>query len=939
MASPSLYGSTFDDEFTSFQSSPTGGAVGWATELPFWGAEHTLSGNDEAEYYVDSSQPNSPFSISNGVLTIQASPASTSGGNPAGLAYNSGAITTYQSFSQLYGYFEIRAQLPDGAGLWPAFWLMPTGFKAGPELDVFEVLGDQPNVLYSTVHSANGQAALEQAVTVADTSAAFHTYGVDWGPQKTVFYMDGQIIATAATPADMNVPMYMLLNLAVGGSSSWPGAPNAQTQFPADMKIDYVRAYQTANTVGWTDPTPTQPNPLVLPAVQSVSASGTALAYVFVEHYGNGDAGTPLGGIGVALRNAAGMIVATGVTAANGFYTFSNLAAGNYTVQYITSSAYSVRPGGFADASTGVTGSFTLSAGQNFGVPYQLITTSAELAGTIQLNGTSAGNVVVNLLDQTGNTVATTLTDKNGRFTFWTAAGQYSIQYGLPPGTSATTGSLAGPITGRTIPIVLADGQKFLLAPEQLVSTIPTAPSPVTLTLSRDTGASASDNITSSAGLTGTGSASTLVTIRNGSLLIGTTMADSQGHWSLTPANLADGSYTVTASEIDASGNASSATLQFVLDTTAPVLTETLARDTGVVNSDKITSSSSLIGNSNANALVTISNGASLLGTTTADNQGNWAFTPTALADGSYTLTATEVDVAGNYGSATLSFTLDATAPATTISLSNDTGSSRSDRVTASAALAGTGDPHTLVTIRKGTTVIGTTTSDNVGNWSYLPSNLPNGSNTLTATESDAAGNNGTATIGITLDTIAPKPAVAIITGVSGGGVTLAGTSEANSIVTVADTSNGGTTMLGTATAGSNGAWSLTSHVILDTTKIHTYTASSTDVAGNVGVTAGSLYLASTGNDTLTSRSNVSDVFAIMSYKGTDVINGFESSAAVGANHDYIDFSGLGITSFNQVKAMMSGSVSTIINIGSGKTITLANVSPTLLTASDFRYS
>ena len=801
----STYASTFDDEFSAFVSSPTGGTVGWATELPFWNSEHTLSQNHEAEYYVDSSQSNSPFTVSKGILTIQASVAATDGGNPLGLAYNSGVITTYQSFSQLYGYFEVRAQLPAGAGLWPAFWLMPTSFKAGTELDAFEVLGNQPNILYATVHSANPQAALEQALTVADTSTAFHTYGVDWEPQTTTFYMDGQAIATVATPADMNVPMYMLLNLAMGGAGSWPGAPTAQTQLPADMEIDYVHAYQTANTVGWTDPAPSPPSPLILPGIQAPAVTGSAFAYVFVEHYGNQDAGTPLGGIGVALRNAAGLIVATGVTNSRGFSTFSNLAAGSYSVQYIMPGAYSVRPGGFADASTGVTSNFTLSAGQGYGVPYQLVTSSAELAGTVKLNGASAANVTVKLLDQTGAAISTTQTDTTGRFNFWVAAGQYTIEYAPPAGTNRAASSLAAPTPGLTVPIVLTAAQKFLLVPEQLVSTsLNTTPPPVTLTLSNDTGASTSDRSTSSAALAGGGNANTIVTIRNGATLLGTTTADSQGHWSFTPTNFVDGSYTLTASEIDTAGKTGSAALTFILDTTRPIVT---------------------------------------------------------------------------------------------IGLASDTGSSSSDKNTSSAALTGSGDPLTTVTIRKGTMVIGTTISDSSGNWSYLPSNLPNGSITLTATETDMAGNSGTATIAIILDTIAPKPATTIITGISDGGVTLTGTSEANSTVTVSDTSNGITKIFGTVITGINGVWSLTSHLAVDVSKIHTYTTSSTDVAGNVSTMASSFYLASTGNDTLTGNASVSDVFAVMSFKGTDVINGFEASSVVGASHDYIDFSGRGITS------------------------------------------
>lgn len=419
---------------------------------------------------MDPSAASSPFSVAAGVLTIQATPASSSGSNPLGLPYNSGVITTYKSFSQLYGYFEVHTQLPAGAGLWPAFWLMPTSFKAGPELDVFEVLGNRPDILYASVHSIDPEQALEQPVVVADTSAAFHTYGVDWEPLRTIFYQDGQAVASVATPSDMNIPMYMILNLAVGGASSWPGAPNTQTQFPANLKIDYVHVFQTANTIGWTDPAPSQPDALVLPSIQAAAPAGNATAYVFVEHYGNQDGGTPLGGIGIALHNTAGQVIATGVTDARGFYTFSNLAAGDYRVQYITPGAFSVHPGGFADASTGITGSFSLANGQSFGVPYQLVTTSAELAGTVQLDGQNTANITVKLLDQNSKTVSTTQTDATGHFHFWVAAGNYTVEYDPGIGTRLAAGSLADSATGRTIPILLADGQTFLLVPENLES-------------------------------------------------------------------------------------------------------------------------------------------------------------------------------------------------------------------------------------------------------------------------------------------------------------------------------------------------------------------------------------------------------------------------------------------------------------------------------------
>ena len=238
---------TFDEEFNSFSNSPDGATGTWMTSYPYGGAAaRTLAGNHEAEYYSDSSVGVNPFGLSNGVLSINATP----GSNPAGLPYNSGLITTDKSFAQTYGYFEVKAQLPAGQGLWPAFWMLPASNNYTSELDIFEVIGGRADKVNATVHGTYGTTwdAHLQEFTVPDTSAGFHTYGTDWEPGTTTYYMDGKVIGSAATPDSMNDPMFMMLNLAVGGKGSWPGAPDATTTFPATMKIDYVHAYATANT-------------------------------------------------------------------------------------------------------------------------------------------------------------------------------------------------------------------------------------------------------------------------------------------------------------------------------------------------------------------------------------------------------------------------------------------------------------------------------------------------------------------------------------------------------------------------------------------------------------------------------------------------------------------------------------------------------------------
>ena len=77
-----------------------------------------------------------------------------------------------------------------------------------------------------------------------DITAGFHTYGVDVEPTGITYFFDGRPYASCPGNAAADKPMYMLINLAVGGPGSWPGTPNASNVWPAVMQIDYVRAYQ-----------------------------------------------------------------------------------------------------------------------------------------------------------------------------------------------------------------------------------------------------------------------------------------------------------------------------------------------------------------------------------------------------------------------------------------------------------------------------------------------------------------------------------------------------------------------------------------------------------------------------------------------------------------------------------------------------------------------
>ena len=245
---------TFDDEFNS--RSLKNGTIGTGTWDTAFGSgsgltAHSLTRNGELQVYMYPTFAGTgttalgvdPFSVNGGVLNISASLATPSVANNIwNYQYTSGLISTRSSFAQTYGYFEVRAKLPAGDGMWPAFWMVPASGAWPPELDIFEQLGHDTNTLYATKHSGVGGTNVWHTDTlwVPDTSAAFHTYGLYWDQTNLIWYVDGTEVDRMATPSDANQPMYMMLNLAIGG---WSGAPDPNA-FPGTMSIDYVRAYR-----------------------------------------------------------------------------------------------------------------------------------------------------------------------------------------------------------------------------------------------------------------------------------------------------------------------------------------------------------------------------------------------------------------------------------------------------------------------------------------------------------------------------------------------------------------------------------------------------------------------------------------------------------------------------------------------------------------------
>jgi beta-glucanase (GH16 family) len=257
----SSYKLTFQDEFSSL-SRYTGAAGSGTWKTWFYFGDRSLPSNGELQYYMDPDFAGSagrplgvnPFSIDadpaqagDYVLGITARPTDPSvQPHIWNYSYTSGLITTEPTFTQTYGYFEMRAKLPQGKGLWPAFWLLPADKTWPPEIDVLEAFGGTnsrgeggANSYHWGAISSGPDSGAWATVPGVNLYNEFHTFAVDWQSDYITYYLDGQQMGRVATPGDMHKPMYMLANVAVGGG--WAEAPAPGTT--GTMQVDYIRAW------------------------------------------------------------------------------------------------------------------------------------------------------------------------------------------------------------------------------------------------------------------------------------------------------------------------------------------------------------------------------------------------------------------------------------------------------------------------------------------------------------------------------------------------------------------------------------------------------------------------------------------------------------------------------------------------------------------------
>ena len=158
-----------------------------------------------------------------------------------------------------YGRIDVRAILPKGQGIWPAIWMLganyPTvGWPACGEIDIMELIGSSPNTVHGTIHygtdwTQHNYTGSGTSIPWTETfSDEFHVFSIDWDENGITWLLDDQPFytidnaVTGSQPYPFDNPFFFIMNIAVGGQ--WPGYPDATTEFPQFMAVDYVRVFQ-----------------------------------------------------------------------------------------------------------------------------------------------------------------------------------------------------------------------------------------------------------------------------------------------------------------------------------------------------------------------------------------------------------------------------------------------------------------------------------------------------------------------------------------------------------------------------------------------------------------------------------------------------------------------------------------------------------------------
>ncbi len=204
-------------------------------------------GNNEWQNYT--ARPENSY-ISDGTLVIEARKETFGGSN-----YTSARMITAGLQEFKYGRIDIRAKLPEGQGIWPALWMLGSNFFTSGwpqcgEIDIMEIIGNEPSTLHGTVHWDNNgsYASYGNSTTLSSGkfSDEFHVFTLIWDNQKIKWLLDdvqyNEVNITPAGMSEFQQEFFFIFNVAVGGN--WPGYPDASTVFPQRMYVDYIRVFQ-----------------------------------------------------------------------------------------------------------------------------------------------------------------------------------------------------------------------------------------------------------------------------------------------------------------------------------------------------------------------------------------------------------------------------------------------------------------------------------------------------------------------------------------------------------------------------------------------------------------------------------------------------------------------------------------------------------------------
>lgn len=256
----SLYVCFFSHKKDSVHSNNVKWDLYWSDEFNYTGLPDSTKwgydvgghgwGNNELQYYTNASPQN--VEVSRGTLKIRALKQKMEGKD-----YTSARLVTRDKATFTYGKIEMRAKLPRGRGLWPAFWMLGANINEVDwpecgEIDIMEHVGFEKDSIFGTIHSKSYNHMIGTQKTkksfIKDPYNKYHIYSVDWTPDYMSFAMDGVVYnyvknehrTVAEWPFDL--PFYIILNIAVGGNLGGAKGLN-ENVFPATMEVDYVRVY------------------------------------------------------------------------------------------------------------------------------------------------------------------------------------------------------------------------------------------------------------------------------------------------------------------------------------------------------------------------------------------------------------------------------------------------------------------------------------------------------------------------------------------------------------------------------------------------------------------------------------------------------------------------------------------------------------------------